>query len=319
MTLRVIFAGTPAFAIPCLERLVDSGVHVVAVLTQPDRRKGRGQKMSAPPVKSFAEERSIPVIQPERLDSEAVDRLMSYWPDLIIVVAYGLIIPATLLSGPLLGFVNVHASLLPRWRGAAPVARAIEAGDTETGVTVMQMDAGLDTGGILSQSKVAINIDDTTESLEERIACEGAAELMRVLPLISKGELQAIPQNEDSATYAAKMSQTDAVIDWDNSASSIVRKIRACNPWPVAHSWLQGRRIRIWEAQVCEHGSVFETPGMVISSNRKQVVVSARQGAVSLGTVQKDGKNRMQIRDFLAGNPITEGSSFTQSEVPVSN
>lgn len=311
MTLRVIFAGTPTFAIPCLERLVNSGIHVVAVLTQPDRRKGRGQKLSAPPVKSFALDHSIPVVQTDRLDSDTVGKLLAYRPDLIIVVAYGLIIPKSLLSEPTLGCVNVHASLLPRWRGAAPVARAIEAGDTETGVTVMQMDAGLDTGGILSQSKVAIDANDTTASLEDRIACEGAAELIRVLPAISKGELPAIPQDEDSATYAAKLSVADGVIDWDNSATSIVRKIRACNPWPVAHSWLQGKRIRIWEAQACEHGSVYEAPGMVISSNRKQVMVSARQGAISLETVQKDGKKRMQIRDFLAGSPITQGSKFT--------
>ncbi len=318
MTLRVIFAGTPKFAIPCLERLVNSGNHVVAVLTQPDRRKGRGQKLSAPPVKSFALDLSIPVVQTDRLDSDTVGQLLSHQPDLIIVVAYGLIIPKSLLSEPPLGCVNVHASLLPRWRGAAPVARAIEAGDTETGVTIMQMDSGLDTGGILSQSKVEIYADDTTASLEDRIAYEGAAELIRVLPAISKGELPAIPQDEDSATYAAKMNVADVVIEWDNSATSIVRKIRACNPWPVAHSWLQGRRIRIWEAQVCEHDSENETPGTVISSNRKQVVVSAGKDAVSLKTVQKDGKRQMQIRDYLAGNPITEGSKFTRSEVPVS-
>ena len=319
MTLRVIFAGTPTFAIPCIERLVKSDIHVVAVLTQPDRRKGRGQKLSAPAVKSFALDCSIPVIQSARLDSDTVDNLLSYRPDLIIVVAFGLIVPEKLLSAPPLGCVNVHASLLPRWRGAAPVARAIEAGDAETGVTIMQMDAGLDTGGILSQTKVAIADDDTTASLEDRVAQAGAAELMRVLPAIAKRKLQAIPQNENSATYATKMNVVDGIIDWDKSATSIVCKIRACNPWPVAHSWLQGRRIRIWEAQVCENDSQNDTPGTVVSSTRKQIVVSARQGTVGLRIVQRDGKNRMQIRDFLAGNPITEGSKFTQNEMPVFN
>ncbi|MDE0309792.1 MAG: methionyl-tRNA formyltransferase [Acidiferrobacterales bacterium] len=314
MTLRVIFAGTPTFAIPCLERLVNSDIHVAAVVTQPDRRRGRGQKLSPPPVKSFATEHAIPVIQADRLDRDTVGKLLSYRPDLIIVAAYGLMIPAALLSGPALGCVNVHASLLPRWRGAAPVARAIEAGDTETGVTIMQMDRGLDTGGILSQSKVEIKAEDTTATLEDRIAREGATELIRVLPMISESQLRSIPQNEDEATYAAKMTKADAVIDWDSSAASIVRKVRACNPWPVAHSWLQGSRVRIWEAQVCEPGHVGEQPGSVIHSNTEQVVVLTGQGAVRLETVQKDGRNRMKIRDFLAGNPIAEGLRFTPRE-----
>ena len=318
MTLRVIFAGTPEFAIPCLERLVESDSKVVAVLTQPDQKKGRGQKLSAPPVKSFALKCALPVIQTNKICDETIRKLLLFRPDIVVVVAFGLRIPEKLLYQPPLGCVNVHASLLPRWRGAAPVARAIEAGDIETGVSIMQMDSGLDTGGILSQMKVEIADDDTTGTLESRLSHAGATELMRVWQAISQRKLQAVAQNEEQASYAKKMTKSDAGIDWHNCAAAIVCKIRACNPWPVAYSWLDEQRVQIWEAQVSNHGSNDVEPGTVVSSDKHHVIVSAGQGAVRLETVQKDGKKRMKIRDFVAGNQITTGSVFEYRKMPLS-
>ena len=318
MTLRVIFAGTPEFALPCLEQLVESDSKVVAVLTQPDQKKGRGQKLFAPPVKSFALKHSLPIIQTDKLCDETIRKLLLFRPDIVVVVAFGLRIPEKLLHQPPLGCVNVHASLLPRWRGAAPVARAIEAGDTETGVSIMQMDSGLDTGGILSQMKVEIADDDTTGTLESRLSHAGATELMRVWQAISQRELRAVAQNEKGVSYAHKMTKPDAAIDWHDCAKSIVCKIRACNPWPVAYSWLGDKRIQIWEAQVDEYGSNDVEPGTVVSSDKHHVIVSAGQGAVRLETVQKDGKKRMKIRDFVAGNQITTGSVFEYRKMPLS-
>lgn len=310
MTLRVIFAGTPEFARPCLERLVEADCEVVAVMTQPDRRQGRGRRVLPPPVKSFALQHDLPVIQPHRLDDDAVHQLLVIDPDLIIVVAFGLIIPDELLYRPPLGCVNVHASLLPRWRGAAPVARAIEAGDVETGITIMQMDSGLDTGGILSQVAVEIAADDTTATLGGKLALAGATELLRALPAISDRKLHAVEQNSNLATYAHKMTKSDATIDWNECAAAIVCKIRACDPWPVAHSWLNDTRIRIWEAQVCDGDHHDMRPGTVVPSGPNEVIVAAGRGAVRLDSVQRDGKKRMTIRNFIAGNPIAAGSVF---------
>ena len=319
MTLRVIFAGTPEFAIPCLEQLVESDSKVVAVLTQPDQKKGRGQKLFAPPVKSFALECGLPVIQTNKLCDETIRELLLFRPDIIVVVAFGMRIPEKLLRQPPLGCVNVHASLLPRWRGAAPAARAIEAGDTETGVSIMQMDKGLDTGGILSQMKVEIADDDTTGTLESRLAHAGATELMRVWQAISQGKLRPVAQNEKQATYANKMTKSGAAIDWHDCAAAIVSRIRACNPWPVAYSWLGEERIQIWEAQVSEFGSNDVEPGTVVLSDKHRVIVSAGQGAVQLEIVQKDGRKRMKVRDFVAGNPISAGSVFENRSMPRSN
>ena len=310
MTLRVIFAGTPMFAIPSLRALVDAGQDVVAVLTQPDRKKGRGRKLSPPPVKSFALERGLPVVQAGRLTDDVVNELLRFQPDIMIVVAFGLIISKQLLSAPRWGCVNVHASLLPRWRGAAPVARAIEAGDTQTGVTIMQMDAGLDTGDILSQVVVPIGEEDTTASLEQRLADAGATELLRVLPALVSDDLQPVVQDERFATYATKMSADDAIINWADAATEIVCQVRACNPWPVARTWLQGQRLRIWEARVSDRSPADGMPGTVVSDDKHALTVMSGEGAVSLQTVQLDGRNRMPVRNFLAGHRISAGARF---------
>ena len=311
MKLRVIFAGTPQFAVPTLEKLLEYDCDVLGVLTQPDRKKGRGRQLSAPPVKTCALGHSIPVFQTDRMDEKSVRRMMSLEPHMVIVVAFGLILPPRMLFEPPLGCINVHASLLPRWRGAAPIARAIEAGDSQTGVTIMLMNEGLDTGDMYSQKTTPIEEGDTTATLEERLATIGADELIRVLPMIMSQRMMVYGQNDRLATYARKMGPQDGVIDWHASATSIVNKIRACNPWPVANSWLNGQRLRIWEASASEPDTDSTKPGTVLPSERHQLIVAAGQGAVHLKSVQRDGKKRMPIKNFLAGTSVSAGSEFS--------
>ena len=313
MTLRVIFAGTPDFAVPSLEKLVDSRVQVAAVLTQPDRTKGRGRMLAEPPVKSFAQQHQLPVIQTERLNSDVVEEVRLLNADMMVVVAFGLILPRALIELPRYGCVNVHASLLPRWRGAAPVARAIEAGDTETGVTIMQMDEGLDTGEILSQAQCPIEPNDTTATLHHKLSKLGASELIRLLPEICSHSVQPLPQNEKDATYAAKLNTMEAAIDWRLPAVEIVRKIRAYNPWPVARTRIDSLRLRIWEAQLCEEISRSGKPGEVLDAGKYRLDVMAGEGALSITSLQRDGKNRMAASDFLAGHQIPPGSVFASA------
>ncbi len=313
MTLRVIFAGTPDFAVPSLKILVETGVQVAAVLTQPDRTKGRGRKLAEPPVKSFAQQHQIPVIQTGQLSLDIVEEVRLLNSDMIVVVAFGLILPRALIELPRYGCVNVHASLLPRWRGAAPVARAIEAGDTETGVTIMQMDEGLDTGEILSQAQCPIQPNDTTAALHDKLSKLGASELIRLLPEICSHSVQSLPQNEKGATYAAKLNTVEAAIDWHLTAVEIVRKIRAYNPWPVARTRIDSLRLRIWEAQVCEEFSGSGKPGEVLDAGKFRLDVMAGEGALSITSLQRDGKNRMAASDFLAGHQILPGSVFASA------
>ena len=313
MTLRVIFAGTPDFAVPSLEKLVDTGVQVAAVLTQPDRTKGRGRMLAEPPVKSFAQQHQLPVIQTERLNSDVVEEVRLLNADMMVVVAFGLILPRALIELPRYGCVNVHASLLPRWRGAAPVARAIEAGDTETGVTIMQMDKGLDTGEILSQARSPIEPNDTAATLHDKLSELGASELIRLLPEICSHSVQPFSQNEKDATYAAKLNTAEAAIDWRLPAVEIVRKIRAYNPWPVARTRIGSLRLRIWEAQVCEKISGSGKPGEVLDAGKFRLDVMAGGGALSITSLQREGKNRMAASDFLAGHQIPPGSVFASA------
>ena len=310
MTLRVIFAGTPDFAVPSLKKIVDTGVQVAAVLTQPDRTKGRGRKLAEPPVKSFAQQHQLPVIQTEQLSSDVVEEVRLLNADMMVVVAFGLILPRALIELPRYGCVNVHASLLPRWRGAAPVARAIEAGDTETGVTIMQMDEGLDTGEILSQAQCLIEPNDTAATLHDKLSELGASELIRLLPEICSHSVQPLPQNETDATYAAKLNTAEAAIDWRLPAVEIVRKIRAYNPWPVARTRIGSLRLRIWEAQVFEKKSVSGKPGEVLDAGKFRLDVMAGGGALRITSLQREGKNRMAASDFLAGHQILPGSVF---------
>ena len=307
--LRAIFAGTPEFALPSLQSLVKSDVEVVAVLTQPDRPKGRGRKLTAPPVKLFCEDQGIQVLQTHRITGELIDELNGLAPDVMVVVAFGLLLPIELLQLPRYGCINVHASLLPKWRGAAPVARAIEAGDSKTGVTIMHMDVGLDTGPMLSQVECAIQMDDTTQTLQQKLAVLGAQELMETLNTLPLKLKESSPQMDSLASYAAKLTVAESIIDWNQSADEIVRKVRAYNPWPIAKTNYQGMGIRIWSAQVSTHTGIA-TPGKVIECTSRGVIVGAGHDAVNILCLQRDGKKRMRVQEFLSGFPISLGSTF---------
>ncbi|MDB6087927.1 MAG: Methionyl-tRNA formyltransferase [Gammaproteobacteria bacterium] len=257
--LRVAFAGTPDFAVPALEALLRSGHRVVGVLTQPDRPKGRGRQIAASPVKTAALAHGIPVSQPQSLKAEADRVELAAWrPDVLVVVAYGLILPRAVLALPRFGCINIHASLLPRWRGAAPIQRAILAGDTETGVTIMLMDVGLDTGPMLLQERVPITASDTGGSLHDRLAALGASALLEGLDKHAAGTLAAVPQPSEGVTYAAKIEKAEALIDWTRDARAIERQIRAFNPWPIAETRLDGEQLRVFAAAV--DGPLQEQP-----------------------------------------------------------
>ncbi len=311
MTLRVIFAGTPEFALPSLQHLVEHDFQIISVLTQPDRPKGRGRKLSAPPVKQFAELHNFEVIQPERITTELIEELARLKPDVMVVVAFGLILPPALLDLPRFGCINVHASLLPRWRGAAPIARAIEAGDSKTGVTIMHMDSGLDTGPMLSRVECPIESDATTASLHDHLAELGAPELLKVLNQLPGCLDNAAPQNECDATYAAKLHVTEAAIDWQTPAAELVRKIHALNPWPIARTVYQDLNLRIWQVEECATLLSAIVPGEVIESNRQGIVVGTGQGAVRILCLQREGKRKMSAADFLSGCAVQVGSKFS--------
>lgn len=307
MTLRVIFAGSPDFALPSLQCLVNGNAEIVAVITQPDRPKGRGRRLTPSPVKQFANSHGLRILQPHKFSSDLIEQVASLEPDVMIVVAFGLILPVDLLQLPKFGCINVHASLLPRWRGAAPVARAIEAGDAKTGITIMQMDAGLDTGPIVSQVQLPIEADATTASLQGRLATVGADELIHVLGSLPDQLSNAIPQDESFATYAVKLNISESRINWDLSALDIVRKIQAYNPWPVARTEYENTGLRIWSAGHYPYVNDSVEPGEVIESSKRSLIVGAGENAVRITSLQREGKNRMETANFLAGFPIRTG------------
>ena len=311
MIPRVLFAGTPEFAVPSLRRLADAQMELVAVLTQPDRKKGRGRKSASPPVKEFAMARNLPAIQTAKFDDDVVGAIRQLNLDLVVVVAFGLILPPDLLQAARFGCINVHASLLPRWRGAAPVARAIESGDSHTGVSIMQLDEGLDTGPILSQASEPIHADDTSGSLANRLAQLGASELLKTIPLIIKQTANACEQDERRATYARKLESVEAVINWNQPASAIERMIRAFDPWPVAYTWFESRRLRIWRASVSTTVRTGAPPGTVIESSKQGLVVATTRDSLQIETVQKEGRSRMRIEDFLTGTALPVGTRLS--------
>ncbi|HIE54413.1 MAG TPA: methionyl-tRNA formyltransferase [Chromatiaceae bacterium] len=300
---RILFAGTPDFSVPSLKALLGSGLEPVAVYTQPDRPAGRGRKLTPGPVKSVAQEQGIPVYQPAVLrDAGAVAELEQLRPDLMIVVAYGLLLPAEVLKIPRLGCINIHASLLPRWRGAAPIQRAIEAGDRETGVSIMRMEEGLDTGPVYLSKRTAISDEDTGGSLHDRLARLGAEALMEALPGILSGSLEPVPQHDAEATYATKLDKKEAVIDWRRPAWQIERQVRAFNPWPVAHTPYENANLRIWEARAIE--GMGAEPGTVMSATPEGVDVAAGDGLLRITRLQMPGRRAMEARDFVNAHAI---------------
>jgi len=305
MALRTVFAGTPEFAVPSLQAVIDAGHQVAAVFTQPDRPAGRGRRLLPSPVKRLAVERGLEVHQPQRLRA-GLEVLRALRPDVMVVVAYGQLLSESVLAVATLGCVNVHASLLPRWRGAAPIQRAIEAGDTDTGVTIMLMDAGLDTGPMLRQAATPIGADDTAGSLHDRLAAMGAAELVAALGELESGLSRPRPQPREGVTYARKLDPAEAAIDWGDDAEAVARRVRAFDPWPVCFTRWRGTRLRIWRAAAAARAG-DAPPGTVLAAGADGIVVSCGAGVLRLTEVQAEGGRRVSARDFLNGHDLSAG------------
>jgi methionyl-tRNA formyltransferase len=310
--LRIIYAGTPDFSVPALEALLASEHEVVAVYTQPDRPAGRGRGFKASPVKEAALAADVPVYQPESLKNEhAQTELQALDADLMVVTAYGLLLPPAVLETPRLGCINIHASLLPRWRGAAPIQRAMLAGDDKTGITIMQMDEGLDTGDMLVVAECEIGSQDTASILHDRLMILGAETLMSALPAIADQTLDGVVQNDADACYAAKLSKAEAKINWSDSAVQIERAVRAYNAWPVAYCRFEKNHkaasLRIWQAEVLsgrapEKASV----GQVINESSDGIDIACGEGLLRITRLQPEGKRQMAVADFLNANSLVD-------------
>lgn len=297
--MRVAFAGTPEFALPALAALQESH-RIVGVLTQPDRPSGRGRHLSASPVKTFATTHALPLMQPASLRDEAPRAQIAAWdPEVLVVVAYGLILPPAVLALPRYGCLNIHASLLPRWRGAAPVQRAILEGDAVSGVTIMRMDQGLDTGPILLRREIAIGTHDTSGSLLSALATLGAAALLEALAGLAAGTIEARPQPKEGVSYAAKIEKPEARIDWSRDAASIERQVRAFDPWPIAETTLEGERLRIYSAEnMLLTGDKNMPSGSIVSVHDGIMLVQCGQGALGVRKVQKPGGRVLPVSEF---------------------
>ncbi|QTH70393.1 methionyl-tRNA formyltransferase [Pseudoalteromonas xiamenensis] len=307
--LRIVFAGTPDFAARHLAALIDSHHDVIAVYSQPDRPAGRGKKLKASEVKELALEHNIPVYQPENFKSdEAKAELAALNADVMVVVAYGLLLPKAVLDMPKFGCLNVHGSILPRWRGAAPIQRSIWAGDAETGVTIMQMDVGLDTGDMLHIVTCPIESTDTSASLYEKLAQTGPSALLETLEQVASGTTHPVKQDDTQANYAKKLSKEEAQIDWTMSAEQIERNIRAFNPWPVAFTHMQNHAVKIWQAEVVARSG---EAGKVLSADKSGVVIATGDKALRITLLQPEGKKPMSAQDFLNGRAdwVAVGSS----------
>jgi methionyl-tRNA formyltransferase len=304
--LRLVFMGTPEFAAASLQKLIDRGEKMAAAITQPDRPKGRGQKLIAPPVKLLAEAHGIPVLQPARVRSpEFIDAMRELAPDLIVVVAFGQILPKGLLEIPRHGCINVHASLLPRYRGAAPINRCIIDGATETGVTTMLMDAGLDTGDMLLKKATCIGPDEDARALHDRLALIGAEALAETLDLLASGGLIPEKQDDQLSSYAPMLKKEDGCIDWDREPQTIRNMVRGLTPWPGAYAFLDGKTVKIYSCRVAGGSGA---PGTVLQADRSGLVVACREGGLLIEELQLEGKKRLSARDFLAGYNIKPGA-----------
>ena len=294
--MRIIFAGTPAFALSSLEALIDSAHDVVAVYTQPDRPAGRGRQPRASVIKQLAQTQNIPVLQPARLDDAAQQVLLNHNADVMIVVAYGLLLPQAVLEIPNLGCINVHASLLPRWRGAAPIARAILAGDMETGISIMQMDQGLDTGAVWQTAHCSINANDTSATLHDRLAQLGATTLLNTLANIQNHTPAS--QDDSQACYAHKLSKAEALLDWQLDASVLARQVRGFNPQPVAFTYNdEGTALRLWQAHANDHAHQ-QPPGTILCIDDEGMHVACGQGSLCVSEMQLAGGKRLPTRDI---------------------
>ena len=302
--LKIIFAGTPDFAAKHLAALIESEHQVIATYCPPDKPAGRGKKLTACPTKILAQEHNIPVYQPVNFKEHAdKQQLAALGADVMVVVAYGLLLPETILEAPRLGCINVHGSLLPEWRGAAPIQRAVERGDKETGVTIMQMDKGLDTGNMILKAQCTIESVDTSASIYEKLAELGPEALLDTLAIMSSGDYSSEPQDDNIATYAAKLDKAEAELDWSLSASTLDQKIRAYIPWPVAQFTFtdeksQSHRIRVWQADIVTHQG-DELPGTIVEASKQGITVATGENALRLQLLQLPGKKSLPVQDIL--------------------
>jgi len=309
--LRIVFMGTPEFAVPTLQALLGSAHSVVAVVTQPDRPKGRGRKLAAPPVKELADRAGLPVLQPTRIRNDIfLNEIKMYDPDLIVVAAYGRILPGPLLSLPPLGTINVHGSILPRYRGAAPIQWAIIRGETESGVTIMQMDEGMDTGDILLIEKTPIAPEDTAGILYGRLAELGGQALLRALDLLAVGRLTAVKQDDRQATLAPLLAKEQGLVDWQQPAAVISCLIRGLDPWPTTYTYLDGRRLRLFSPRVVKAAEPLPPPGTLWQTDAAGLYIATGEDLLLIREVQPEGGRRMPADDFRRGHALAAGLVF---------
>lgn len=318
--MKVVFMGTPDFSVGALEAIVQAGHEVTCVVTQPDKPKGRGKEMQFTPVKECAVKYGIPVFQPVKIKQpQEIEVLKQYEADIYVVAAFGQILSQEILDIPKFGCVNIHASLLPKYRGAAPIQRAIIDGETQTGVTIMQMNAGLDTGDMLTRTVVPITMQDTGESLHDKLAAAGARLIVETLPLIEKGEVKPEKQDDSQSTYAKMLNKAMGKIDWSRPAEEIERLIRGLNSWPSAYTSFHGKNLKIWEARLeagsgvtgCpEQENAVCEPGCVIAVDKDSFTVRTGHGALRILSVQIEGKKRMAVKDFLLGYKVEPGEKL---------
>lgn len=302
--MKIVFMGTPEFAVPCLQKIIDEGHEVVAVVTQPDKPKGRGKKLAMPPVKELALKYDIPVYQPLKAREESfVDTLKEMNPELIVVVAFGQILPKSILDIPKYGCVNVHASLLPRYRGAAPLNWVIINGEEKTGVTTMYMDEGLDTGDMILKSEIPLDDEITAGELHDKMMIDGAKVLKETIDLIEKGEAPREKQSNEDTCYSPIMNKSLGNIDWNKSAIDIHNLVRGINPWPSAYTTYEGQTMKIWKTKVIDKNS-DKDPGTIISVDKEGINVSTSEGIVQIKEIQMAGKKRMEVPAYIKGNNI---------------
>ena len=310
-TFRILFMGTPDFAVPVLKSLVAGPDEVVAVVTQPDREKGRGKRLSPPPVKTAALQAGLPVLQPTKIKTQEFrDTLAAFRPDLAVVVAYGRILPPSLLELPPLGCINVHGSLLPKYRGAAPIQWAVIKGETEVGVTVMRMDEGMDTGDILLPASLTAVPEETAGSLFVKLADLGAQTLLKALDLLRQDALTPVPQDDSGATLAPMLNKEDGLMDWSRPAAELHCRIRGLDPWPTAYSFLEGKRFRFFVPEVIPDSS-GAPPGTLLEASRKGLLIATGQQAILVREIQPEGGKRMTVEAYICGHPLAPGLSFT--------
>jgi len=310
-SFRIIFMGTPDFSVPALQGLIDGPDQVVAVITQPDRPKGRGKKLTPPPVKVLAESAAIPVLQPTKIKTvEFASELRAFNPDLIIVAAYGRILPPSILDLPPLGCINIHGSLLPRHRGAAPIQWAILAGDKEAGITIMEMDVGMDTGAMLLPASVPVSLTETAGGLFTKLSELGGTTLLKALDLLRQDKLPPIEQDHTLATEAPPLKKEYGAIDWNKSAWEIHCLIRGMDPWPTAYGFLNGKRFRFFAPELTDTSST-QTPGTIIQADRNGLLLATGDGTLLVREIQPEGKRRMSVEAYICGQPLENGEFFT--------